>query len=506
MQPLFGIETEYGITVEGKDKIDVVSESVALVQSYTQKEAALKWDYSLEDPYLDARGFRVKELLEDSDEAEASLSEPQTLTWQEIKSDLVLTNGARFYNDHAHPEYSTPECTTLEEIAAHDRAGERILWLSALRRNQQIAPQTVRLYKNNTDFLGHSYGCHDNYLVPRDVSFRDLAAGMLPFLVTRQIFAGAGKIGIETENHQMLERGRYQISQRSDFFCVLVSIDTMRQRPIINSRDEPHADPKRFRRFHVIVGDANMNDFATALKIGSTQLVLELLEKNKLPPALALADPIHAIQSVSRDPVNRWIVSLENGKTIPAVDLQRLYLEAARTHLDVGTPERQRLLLEWEKILDDLETDYWKCLDRVDWVAKKYLLQTMVENEGISWEDPWLQSLDLEYHHIDPDHGLFYALQRQGRTRGWVSAEQAEKAVLEPPRSSRAYFRGRCVRKFGAEMSSVQWDEVEFLLKNKKCRISLEELFDPREIDRYNSLVDNASTPEKLLRDLGNIP
>src|SRR6185295_18929630 len=189
MQPLFGIETEYGITVEGKDKIDVVSESIALVQSYTQKEAALKWDYSLEDPYLDARGFRVQELLQDSDEAEAAIDDPRALTWQEIKSDLVLSNGARFYNDHAHPEYSTPECTTLEEIAAHDRAGERILWLSARPRNQEIAPHFVRLYKNNTDFLGHSYGCHDNYLVPREVPFRDLAIGMIPFLVTRQIFA-----------------------------------------------------------------------------------------------------------------------------------------------------------------------------------------------------------------------------------------------------------------------------------------------------------------------------
>lgn len=508
MQPLFGIETEYGITVDGKDKLDVVSESIALVRSYTQKEAALKWDYSLEDPYLDARGFRVKELLEDSDEPQTGPSQEAlepALSWQEIKSDLVLSNGARFYNDHAHPEYSTPECTTLEEIAAHDRAGERILWLSASRRNHEIAPLCVRLYKNNTDFLGHSYGCHDNYLVPRAVEFRDLASGMMPFLVTRQIFAGAGKIGIENENHQMIDRGHFQISQRSDFFCVLLSIDTMRQRPIINTRDEPHANPKQYRRFHVIVGDANMNDFATALKIGTTQLALELIEK-KLQPTLTLADPVHAIQSVSQDPVYRWIVSLEDGRTISAVDLQRLYLEAAKKHLVSDSPERIRLLAEWEKILDDLEADPWKCADRVDWVSKKSLLQTMVENEGISWQDPWLQSIDLEYHNIDPDHGLFYALQKQGRTRGWINSTQAEAAVLEPPRTSRAYFRGRCVRKFGAEMSSVQWDEVEFLIKGRKHRIDLDALFDPDQIQRYNSLVDKAGTPENLLRELGTIP
>jgi len=505
MQPLFGIETEYGITVDGKDKVDVVCESIALVQSYTQKDAALKWDYSLEDPYLDARGFRVQELLEDSDEAEASLADPGALTWQEIKSDLVLSNGARFYNDHAHPEYATPECTTLDQIAAHDRAGERILWLSAQRRNQQIAPLSVRLYKNNTDFLGHSYGCHDNYLVSRDVAFGELAAGMIPFLVTRQIFAGAGKIGIENESHQMIDRGRYQISQRGDFFCVLMSIDTMRQRPIINTRDEPHADATRFRRFHVIVGDANMSDFATALKVGTTQLALELIAINR-QPAIALADPIHAVQSVSRDPACQWIVSLADGRTMPAVDLQRLYLDAARKHLDVGTPERKKLLFEWEKILDDLESDYWKCLDRVDWVAKKYLLKTMVENEAIGWEDPWLQSLDLEYHSLDPDHGLYYALRRQGSARGWIRAEDAERAVLEPPNTSRAYFRGRCVAKFGAQMSSVQWDEVEFLLNKKKHRIAMIDWFDPAQIERMNSLVDNAGTPENLLGELGILP
>jgi proteasome accessory factor A len=505
MQPLFGIETEYGITVDGKDKLDVVSESIALVGSYTQKEAALKWDYSLEDPYLDARGFRVKELLEDSDEPQSIPAEERSLSWQEIKSDLVLSNGARFYNDHAHPEYSTPECTTLDQIAAHDQAGERILWLSARRRNQEIAPLQVRLYKNNTDFLGHSYGCHDNYLVPREVEFRDLAAGMMPFLVTRQIFAGAGKIGIENENHQMIDRGHYQISQRSDFFCVLLSIDTMRQRPIINTRDEPHADPARYRRFHVIVGDANMNDFATALKIGTTQLALELIEK-KLQPAIALADPIHAIQSVSHDPVHRWIVSLADGRTIPAIDLQRLYLAAAQKHLASDSSERIRLLSEWETILDDLESDPWKCADRVDWVAKKSLLQTMVENEAISWNDPWLQSIDLEYHNIDPEQGLFHALQRQGRVRGWIDPARAEEAVLEPPRTSRAYFRGRCVRKFGAEMSSVQWDEVEFLVNGRKHRIDLDGLFCQSEIERYNSLVDKAHTPENLLRELGTIP
>jgi proteasome accessory factor A len=502
MQPLFGIETEYGITVDGKDKVDVIAESMAIIQSYTQKDTALKWDYSLEDPFLDARGFRVEELLQDTEEEQEAPDHAHAgLTWQEIKSDLVLSNGARYYNDHAHPEYSTPECSTLEEIVAHDRAGEKILWTSAQRRNRQIAPFSVRLYKNNTDFLGHSYGCHDNYLVSRAVPFRELAAGMVPFLITRQIFAGAGKIGIETESHQMLDRGAFQISQRSDFFAVLLSIDTMRQRPIINTRDEPHADPRLYRRFHVIIGDANMNPFATALKVGTTRLALELIEANR-QPAIALADPVYCLQAISRDPKHRWVVPLDDGRTISAIDIQRRYLDAAKKHLQLQTDEEQKLVAEWEKILDDLERDPENCVDRVDWAAKKFLLKAMVEDQRLAWDDPWLQSIDLEYHNVDPGQGLYYALEREGRTKGWGAAHLAEKAVLEPPRTTRAYFRGLCVRKFGKEMSSVQWDEVEFLVRGKKRRIGLEELFAPDQVLLYNSLVDKADSPENLLKEL----
>jgi proteasome accessory factor A len=324
---------------------------------------------------------------------------------------------------------------------------------------------------------------------------------MIPFLVTRQIFAGAGKIGIETETHQMLERGAFQISQRSDFFAVLLSIDTMRQRPIINTRDEPHADPRLYRRFHVIIGDSNMNSFATAMKVGTTRLALQLIESN-CQPSIALADPIQCLQSISRDPAHRWIAALDDGRTISAIDIQRLYLAAARKHLSLESEEEKKLLFEWERILDDLERDPAMCADRIDWAAKKFLLTAMVEDQGLSWGDPWLQSIDLEYHNVDPDHGLYYALEREGRTKGWGSAHLAAKAVLEPPRSTRAYFRGLCVRKFGKEMSSVQWDEVEFLVRGKKRRIGLEELFAPDQILLYNSLIDKAESPENLLKEL----
>src|SRR5438105_5991416 len=228
MHRVFGIETEYGITVDGQESVEVVHESIEIVRRYTDHGALMKWDYNLEDPHQDARGFRAQELLQDTDEsAYFETDKNRALSFEEIKSDLVLSNGARFYNDHAHPEYSTPECSTLREIVAQDKAGERILAECARRRNKQLAHdgKEVRLYKNNTDFIGHSYGCHDNYLVSREIAWDRIVAGILPFLITRQIFAGAGKMGIEAESTSG-KPGIFQISQRADFFSVLVSIDT----------------------------------------------------------------------------------------------------------------------------------------------------------------------------------------------------------------------------------------------------------------------------------------
>lgn len=461
MTSLFGIETEYGITVENAAEIDVVAESIALVRSYTGHGASMKWDYAHEDPHRDARGFRAKELLQDTDEAAYFKADRnRALSFEEIKSDLVLSNGARFYNDHAHPEYSTPECTTLREIVAHDKAGERILAECARRRNARLPDgQRVRIYKNNTDFVGHSYGCHDNYLVPRSVPWKAIVAGMIPFLVTRQIFAGAGKLGIESESAAG-DPGVYQISQRADFFSVLESIDTMNKRPLVNTRDEPHADPAKFRRFHVIIGDANMSEWATALKIGTTALVLRLIEHGTVP-AIELDDPVGALKSISRDPEHRWIVSGENGRTLSAIDIQRLYLDAAR-QADDGTEDFAWVIREWESALDDLERDVALARDRVDWVAKKFLLDALREDEALDWTDPWLQAIDLQYHDVDAGSGLYHDLVRLGSMRRVVDGNEIEAAILSPPRTTRAFFRGRSVAKFPDNIASVQWDEVVF--------------------------------------------
>ena len=492
MKRVFGIETEFGITVDGIDNVDVVSESIELVRRYTEHGTLMKWDYRLEDPHQDARGeaFRAAELLQDTDEsAYFEIDKNRPLSFEEIKSDLVLSNGARFYNDHAHPEYSTPECTTLREIVAQDKAGERIVAECARRRNKKLAAEgkEVRLYKNNTDFIGHSYGCHDNFLMSRYVPWDRVVADILPFLITRQIFAGAGKMGVEAESVAS-QSGIYQISQRADFFSVIVSIDTMNRRPLINTRDEPHADSSKYRRFHVIIGDANMSEVATALKMGTTALVLELIEAGKAPQ-LEFAQPIETTKAISRDQTYSWIIELKDGRKISAIDVQRMYLAAATEHCDGKDEETAWLLKEWEQVLNDLERDVMLCRDRVDWVAKKFLLSTFKEEENLEWNDPWLQSIDLEYHNITFDQGLHYAMLREGQMRRFISEDEIRNAIFAPPESTRAYFRGRSVAKFNNEVSSIHWDEVVFNHAGSSRRVSLNQAFNDKKLDRLNELI-----------------
>src|SRR5256885_1561300 len=262
----------------------------------------------------------------------------------------------------------------------------------------------------------HEGFARENYLMRRDIAWDRIVAGMLPFLITRQIFAGAGKMGIEAESAQG-EPGVYQISQRADFFSVVVSIDTMNRRPLINTRDEPHVDASRYRRFHVILGDSNMSEWATAMKIGTTALVLDLIERGQAPQ-LEIAQPTEANKSISRDQNYDWIIELKDGRKISAIEVQRIYLRAAsKIETEPPNEDRQWILRDWENVLNDLERDVMTTRDRIDWVAKKFLLNALQQEEKLSWSDPWLQSIDLEYHNIDLESGLYYELARQGSIR-----------------------------------------------------------------------------------------
>jgi proteasome accessory factor A len=369
----------------------------------------------------------------------------------------------------------------------------------------------VRLYKNNTDFSGHSYGCHDNYLMRRDIAWDQIVAGILPFLVTRQIFAGAGKMGVEAESGQS-EPGVYQISQRADFFSVVVSIDTMNRRPLINTRDEPHVDANRYRRFHVILGDSNMSEWATAMKIGTTALILDLIERGEAPQ-LEIAQPVDANKSISRDQTYDWIIELKDGRKISAIDVQRIYLRAA-SRLDprprgedvAGSDEEWGWILrEWENVLNDLERDVMLARDRVDWAAKKFLLDALQEEEKLSWTDPWLQSVDLEYHNLDLDRGLYYELVRKGLMRRVTSEDEIKAAIFNPPETTRAFFRGRAVARFNDEISSIQWDEIVFANGAQSHRVALPEPAMNARLDALNHAARNGKDFSEFMSAIAQI-
>lgn len=495
---LFGLETEYGITRSDLETVDPVVESMELVRAHLTAAFERRWDYGGEDPHEDARGFRVAGLQQDEEEdrfAEQDAHRP--FSFHEMKSDLVLSNGARFYNDHTHPEYSTPECRGLRDLVAHDRAGERLLLRAAQRRNQALGGPYVQLYKNNTDFHGHSYGCHDNYLLPRAIPFTDIASGLIPFLITRQLFAGAGKLGVEGQDGG-LEPGLYQMSQRADFVETDMSVDTMHNRPILNTRDEPHADRRRYRRLHLIVGDANLCEYATALKVGTTRLVLDLIEQGTAP-ALAVEDPVATIKAVSRDSSLKALLRLRDGRTISAVDVQRLYCEAAQRFFGSRDEETEWVLREWEQVLRLLVEERSQLVGRVDWVTKLWLLETFAESERVGWDDPWLTSLDLEYHNLDPDRGLFLGLEAEGRAVRLTTDADIEAAMTRGPADTRGGIRGLCVQRFFDHITSVQWERIKFNGGLLPRTLDMNDLFDPREVKLLSGILSASATPSEAL-------
>ncbi|HNP28091.1 MAG TPA: proteasome accessory factor PafA2 family protein [Nitrospirales bacterium] len=500
---LFGIETEYGIAREDCENADPVVESMELVRAYLDGHFTRRWDYRGEHPHEDQRGFRVTELAQDKEEelfAEQDAHRP--FSFHDMKSDLVLPNGARFYNDHTHPEYSTPECRSLKDIVAHDRAGERILLVAAQRRNKAMGGSMIQLYKNNTDFHGHSYGCHDNYLVSRSLKFEELVRGLLPFLVSRQLIAGAGKVGREAQGRGFVPGG-FQLSQRADFMEAELGVDTMHNRPILNTRDEPHANRERYRRLHLIVGDANMCEYATALKIGTTRVVLDMIAGGVLPPC-ELDSPVQAIQALSRDPELSTLVKRQAGGMISGVDIQREYLNAAWKFFPEMDEETTWILQEWEQVLDLLERDRGQLVGKIDWVTKRWLLEAFMQAENIGWDDPWLASLDLEYHNIDPERGLFFGLEGEGRTTRICQEPEIQEAMKHGPADTRGGLRGLCVQRFGKDITSIQWEGVDFSSHNGKFHLDLLDHLEPVSVSRCRSEIEHAETPFDLMESMAS--
>jgi proteasome accessory factor A len=496
---LVGIETEYGVTRDGAGEVDHVAESMELVRAYLDGPFRRRWNYRGENPHADARGFSVDRLEQDEEEDEFVAREAsRKLSFADMKSDLVLANGARFYNDHTHPEYSTPECRSLHDLVAHDRAGEAIVWEAVRRRNRRLEAEgrlgDVSVYKNNTDFHGHSYGCHDNYLLPRRVPFERIATGLIPFLISRQVFAGAGKLGVESGSAH--RRNGYQLSQRADFVETELSVNTMHNRPIVNTRDEPHADPARFRRLHLILGDANMCEYATALKVGTTRAVLELIARNAAPD-VGVAHPVSSLRAISLDADLKATIALRDGRRLTGLDIQQLYLEAAQRGLDGLDAETDWLLREWEATLGALASDPLSLRGRVDWITKRWLLDAFAADARVAWDDPWLTSLDLAYHHLDPDRGLFRGVESEGTTQRVATPEAVDRAVREAPRDTRAAVRGLCVTRFGNEVESVQWERVT---ATNGAVLDLGALVEPDDVARVCAALREAASLADAIR------
>jgi proteasome accessory factor A len=444
-----GIETEYGISIRESPDFNPILTSSLLINAYAKPAfKRVKWDYEEENPLRDARGF-------ERPGADAPIEDESGLV------NVILPNASRYYVDHAHPEYSSPECSNARDLVIWDKAGERILE-DSVKAAQAIVPEgeKVFIYKNNSDGKGNSYGCHENYLMDRETPFPSIVKHLTPFFVSRQVFTGAGKVGSENG----APRCDFQISQRADFFEVEVGLETTFKRPIINTRDEPHADPEKYRRLHVIVGDANMSEISTYLKVGTTALMLRMIEDGFIVDDYSLREPVRAMKAVSHDPTCRVAIELSDGRKLTAVELQWEYLRLSKKYVqENGSDDHTDDVLDrWESTLEDLESDPMKLKDRLDWVAKLSLMEAYRTRDDLTWDSSKLKLIDLQYHDVRRDKGLYYKLERSGKIQRLVSDDEVEWAIDHPPADTRAYFRGECLRRFSDQIAAASWDALIF--------------------------------------------
>ncbi|WP_400159067.1 depupylase/deamidase Dop [Arthrobacter sp. BPSS-3] len=491
---VMGSETEYGIHAPSAPGANATMMSARVIQAYAQVTrqraaggAETRWDYTDEEPLHDARGWTVERAAADpeqlTDRPPVLDAESVALAYGrgELERDgedksgsllmnMVLGNGARLYVDHAHPEYSSPEVTNPHDAVVWDAAGDLVA-LAAVRRlaaDPELPP--INLYKNNTDNKSVSYGSHENYLMPRSVPFGDIVRGLTPFFITRQVMCGAGRVGLGQDS----SRAGYQISQRADFFETEVGLETTIRRPIINTRDESHATADKYRRLHVIIGDANLSEAANYLKFGTTAAVLSLIEAG-LAPRIEVHDPVAALQSVSHDTALTATLRLKDGRRVTALDIQWMYHEAASKLAQEtgvgdavdGDGHTRALLDRWAATLTALDGDRAAAASSVEWLAKLSLLEGYRQRDGLDWSDARLGLVDLQWADIRPEKGLYHRLLARGRMQRVATEAEIQRAVGEPPSDTRAYFRGRCVSRFGHDLVGASWDSVIFDLPGR---------------------------------------
>ena len=490
-----GIETEYGIIFKGGD-VNPITASSIIVNAYSQgKDDLVGWDYIDEHPGNDARGYSLDDYL-----------------FPEYESQLVntvLTNGARYYVDHAHPEISTPECRNALEAVLFDRAGEEIIRSSMQLANEGLPEHSeIVIYKNNSDGKGNSYGCHENYLVSRQTPFSQIAQQITTHFVTRQIFCGAGKVGAEHRglSGKGANQPAFQISQRADFFEEEIGLETTLKRPIVNTRDEPHCDPTKYRRLHVIAGDANMSEVATLLKLGTTSIVLAMIEDDAFPEHLIIKDPVHAIRQVSHDTSLSACIMMSDGRMLSALQVQMEILEAAIRYANryglesVDDIVGNDVLMRWASVLDGLETDPLLVANIVDWIAKKRIVDGFAQRHNLQIDDARLKAIDLQYHDMRVDKCL--AL-RAGLVE-LCAKPDVMTAMVKPPESTRAFFRGTVLQRWPNDVIAANWDSVVFDIPNQGLkRVPMPEpLRGTRQM--VGDVLASSRNPAELIENLGS--
>ncbi|HZE67539.1 MAG TPA: depupylase/deamidase Dop [Sporichthyaceae bacterium] len=495
---VMGLETEYGVSVPGHPSANAMLISSQVVNAYasaTSRARRARWDFEEENPLRDARGFDLARDLADASQ----------LTDEDVGlANVILTNGARLYVDHAHPEYSSPECTNPRDLVAWDKAGEVIMAVAGEQASRIPGAQTINLYKNNTDNKGASYGTHENYLMTRATPFAEIVRHLTPFFVSRQVVTGAGRVGIGQDGRT----NGFQISQRADFFEVEVGLETTLKRPIINTRDEPHADAEKYRRLHVIIGDANLAEVSTYLKLGTTALVLSMIEDRFLSADLSVQAPVQTLHQVSHDPSLKHLITLQSGRKLTAVQLQMEYCEQARKYVEdrygaEADDVTQDVLNRWESVLTRLATDPMSLSRELDWVAKLELLNGYRDRDGLDWDAPRLHLVDLQYSDVRAEKGLYNKLVQKDRFERIAVDAKVTWAMTNPPEDTRAYFRGRCLDQYPDEIAAASWDSVIFDLPGRDSlqRVpTLEPLRGTRK--HVGDLLDRCATAEDLLRVL----